>query len=340
MEKIDLKSLSKDDVESFIKDAGLPSFRSRQILHWIYERYAQSLEEMTELSKKLREELAERAYISNLTLLNRLTSHDGTEKFLFGLEDGETIESVLIPDEERLTLCISSQVGCAMGCVFCLTGKSGLKRNLGPHEIIDQVISVNRMTLPRRITNIVLMGMGEPLANFDNVVEALRRMTGVMVISPRRITLSTAGIVPRIAELGQLGLKVNLAISLNATTDSVRDVIMPINKTYPIKALLDTCRKLPLQQTRKITFEYVMLKDINDSTADAKRLVRLLHGLQSKINLIPFNPYSDCEYERPDDIAVLLFQEILAKAEVTVIIRKSKGRDILAACGQLKARYK
>ena len=340
MEKIDLKSLSKDDVESFIKDAGLPSFRSRQILHWIYERYAQSLEEITELSKKLREELAERAYISNLTLLNRMTSHDGTEKFLFGLEDGETIESVLIPDEERLTLCISSQVGCAMGCVFCLTGKSGLKRNLGPHEIIDQVISVNRMTLPRRITNIVLMGMGEPLANFDNVVEALRRMTGVMVISPRRITLSTAGIVPRIAELGQLGLKVNLAISLNATTDSVRDVIMPINKTYPIKALLDTCRKLPLQQTRKITFEYVMLKDINDSTADAKRLVRLLHGLQSKINLIPFNPYSDCEYERPDDIAVLRFQEILAKAEVTVIIRKSKGRDILAACGQLKARYK
>jgi 23S rRNA (adenine2503-C2)-methyltransferase len=340
MEKIDLKSLSKDDVESFIKDAGLPSFRSRQILHWIYGRYAQSLEEITELSKKLREELAERAYISNLTLLNRMTSHDGTEKFLFGLEDGETIESVLIPDEERLTLCISSQVGCAMGCVFCLTGKSGLKRNLGPHEIIDQVISVNRMILPRRITNIVLMGMGEPLANFDNVVEALRRMTGVMVISPRRITLSTAGIVPRIAELGQLGLKVNLAISLNATTDSVRDVIMPINKTYPIKALLDTCRKLPLQQTRKITFEYVMLKDINDSTADAKRLVRLLHGIQSKINLIPFNPYSDCEYERPDDIAVLRFQEILAKAEVTVIIRKSKGRDILAACGQLKARYK
>ena len=340
MEKIDLKSLSKDDVESFIKDAGLPSFRSRQILHWIYERYAQSLEEITELSKKLREELAERAYISNLTLLNRMTSHDGTEKFLFGLEDGETIESVLIPDEERLTLCISSQVGCAMGCVFCLTGKSGLKRNLGPHEIIDQVISVNRMTLPRRITNIVLMGMGEPLANFDNVVEALRRMTGVMVISPRRITLSTAGIVPRVAELGQLGLKVNLAISLNATTDSVRDVIMPINKTYPIKALLDTCRKLPLQQTRKITFEYVMLKDINDSTADAKRLVRLLHGIQSKINLIPFNPYNDCEYERPDDIAVLRFQEILAKAEVTVIIRKSKGWDILAACGQLKARYK
>ncbi len=340
MRKTDLKSLSQRAVESFIKDAGLPSFRSRQILHWIYERYAQAFEEITELSKKLREELAEKAYISNLTLLNRMTSHDGTEKFLFGLEDGETIESVLIPDEKRLTLCISSQVGCAMGCVFCLTGKTGLKRNLGPHEIVDQVISVNRMILPRRITNIVLMGMGEPLANFDNVVEALIRLTGVMMISPRRITLSTAGIVPRIAELGQLRLKVNLAISLNATTDTVRDVIMPINKTYPIKALLDACRKLPLSPTRKITFEYVMLKDINDSTADAKRLVRLLHGIQSKINLIPFNPYSDCEYERPDDIAVLRFQEVLAKADMTVIIRKSKGQDILAACGQLKARYK
>jgi 23S rRNA (adenine2503-C2)-methyltransferase len=340
MKKTNLKALSKGDVESFIKDVGLPSFRGRQILHWIYERYAQSFEEITELSKKLREELAERAYISNLTLLDRITSKDGTEKFLFGLEDGETIESVLIPDEERLTLCISSQGGCAMGCVFCLTGKLGLKRNLGPHEIIDQVISVNRLMLPRRITNIVLMGMGEPLANFDNVVEALRRMAGVMMISPRRITLSTAGIVPKIAELGQLGLKVNLAISLNATTDTVRDVIMPINKTYSIKALLDACRKLPLPPTRKITFEYVMLKDINDSTADAKRLVRLLHGVQSKINLIPFNPYRDCEYERPDDNAVLRFQEILANADMTVIIRKSKGQDILAACGQLSEKNK
>jgi len=340
IQKTDLKSLSKGAVESFIRDSGLPAFRSRQILHWIYERYARSIDEITELSKKLREELSERAYISNLALIDRMTSQDGTEKFLFGLEDDETIESVLIPDEERLTLCISSQVGCAMGCVFCLTGKSGLKRNLGPHEIIDQVISVNRLILPRRITNIVLMGMGEPLANFDNVVEALRRIIGLMMISPRRVTLSTSGIVPRIAELGQLDLKINLAISLNATTDMVRDVIMPINKTYPIKALLDACRKFPLQMTRRITFEYVMLKDINDSTADAKRLVKLLYGSQSKINLIPFNPYSDCEYERPDDIAVLRFQKILAGADMTVIIRKSKGQDILAACGQLKARCK
>ncbi|HMK55162.1 MAG TPA: 23S rRNA (adenine(2503)-C(2))-methyltransferase RlmN [Dissulfurispiraceae bacterium] len=339
MQKTDLKSLTKDALALFIKDTGLPAFRSRQILHWIYERSVQSIEEITELSKKLREELSERAYISNLALLDRQTSEDGTEKFLFGLEDGETIESVLIPDEDRLTLCISSQVGCAMGCVFCLTGKLGLKRNLYAHEIVDQVISVSRLIFPRRITNIVLMGMGEPLANFDNVVEALGRITGWMKISPKRVTLSTSGIVPKIAELGRKGPKVNLAISLNATTDAVRDRIMPINKTHPIKAVLEACRKFPLPPARRITFEYVMLKDINDSIADAKRLIGLLHGIPAKVNLIPFNPYGGCEYARSDDANVLRFQEILADANLTVIIRKSKGQDILAACGQLKARY-
>ncbi|HMK60910.1 MAG TPA: 23S rRNA (adenine(2503)-C(2))-methyltransferase RlmN [Dissulfurispiraceae bacterium] len=337
---MNLKALSADALGSFVKDAGLPAFRGRQILHWVYERGAQSLDEITELSKKLRDDLSERAYISNLIVLDRQTSGDGTEKFLFGLEDGETIESVLIPDEERLTLCVSSQVGCAMGCVFCLTGKLELKRNLDPHEIVDQVISINRLIFPRRITNIVLMGMGEPLANFDSVVEALRRITGYMKISPKRVTLSTSGIVPKIVELGRNGPKVNLAISLNATTDTVRDRIMPINKTYQIKAVLEACRRFPLQPTRRITFEYVMLKGINDSVADAKRLVRLLHGISSKINLIPFNPFSGCEYARPDDSRVLQFQEILAQSDMTVIIRKSKGQDILAACGQLRAGYK
>jgi len=321
-------------------DAGLPAFRARQIIHWIYERYAQSVDDITELSKKLRQELSESAYISNLELLDRQTSQDGTEKFLFELEDGETIESVLIPDEERLTLCISSQVGCAMGCVFCLTGKLGLKRNLEPHEIVDQVISANRLIKPDRITNIVLMGMGEPLANFENVVEAIGRITTLMKISPRRITLSTSGIVPKIIELGNIGLKINLAVSLNAATDTVRSAIMPVNKTYHIRTLLDACRRFPLPPTRRITFEYVMLKDINDSASDAKRLVKLLRGIPAKINLIPFNPYNGCEYDRPDDAAVLSFQEILAQANMTVIIRKSKGQDILAACGQLKARYR
>ncbi len=340
MLKTDLKALSQEDLASFIKDAGLPAFRRRQLIHWIYDRYAQSIEEITEFSKKMREELSERAYIGHLTLLDRQTSEDGTQKFLFGLQDSETIESVLIPDEDRLTLCISSQVGCAIGCIFCLTGRLGLKRNLKPHEIIDQVISVNRLILPERITNIVLMGMGEPLANFDNVVEAIVRIVGIMKMSPRKITLSTSGIPQKIIELGKKALKVNLAISLNATTDALRNVIMPINKTYPIRSLLEACRKYPLPVNRLITFEYVLLKGINDSPEDAHRLIRLLAGIPSKINLIPFNPYSGSEYERPDERTILQFQAILVNAAMTVLIRKSKGQDILAACGQLKAGYK
>jgi len=340
MAKTDLKALSLEEINSFTEDAGLPAFRSRQLLHWIYDRYAPSIEEITEFSKKMREELSEGAYISNLAIRDRQTSKDGTQKFLFGLEDGETIESVLIPDENRRTLCISSQVGCAMGCTFCLTGRLGLKRNLNPHEIIDQVISVNRLILPQGITNIVLMGMGEPLANFDKVVEAIARITGIMKISPGRITLSTSGIPQKVIELGKKALKVNLAISLNATTDAVRDVIMPINKTYPISGLLEACRKYRLPMNRRITFEYVLLKGINDSPEDAHRLIRLLQGIPSKINLIPFNPYCGSEYERPDERTVMQFQDVLSHADMTVLIRKSKGQDILAACGQLKADYK
>lgn len=340
VKKINLKALSKQELESFIKELGLPPFRAKQILRWIYEKYANSIEDITELSKDLRENLSKKAYISNIELLDTQISKDGTKKFLFRLEDGETIESVLISDEDRLTLCISSQVGCAMGCKFCLTGKLGLKKNLKTYEIIDQIIFVSRLLMPARLTNIVLMGMGEPLANFDNVVEALWRAVDLIKISPKRITLSTAGIVPKILELSKKAPMVNLAISLNATTDETRNYIMPINKTYPIKMLLDACSKFPLPKGRRITFEYVMLKDINDTLEDAKRLVRLLKSIPSKINLIPFNPYSDSEFKRPDDERVLNFQKILLKGNITAIIRKSKGLDILAACGQLKAKYK
>jgi len=340
MNKTDLKSLNKKEIELFFKEVGQPSFRARQLIHWIYERFVQSIGEITEFSKELRERLSEKAYISNLEMLDKQTSKDGTEKFLFQLQDKETIESVLILDVDRLTLCISSQVGCAMDCGFCLTGRLGLRRNLKAHEIVDQIISVKRVIYPKTITNIVFMGMGEPLANFENVVDALWRMTDFMKISPRRITLSTAGIVPKILELPKTAPMVNLAISLNATTDEVRDYLMPINKTYPIKELLNACRKFPVPPRRRITFEYVMLKDINDSIDDAKRLVSLLKGMPSKVNLIPFNPYEGSEFKRPDDEKVLNFQNILANANITALIRKSKGQDILAACGQLKARYK
>ena len=340
MSKTNLKALSKQELEDFIKESGLPAFRNKQIIHWIYEKYASSIQEITELAKDLREKLSEKAYISNLEIVERQISKDGTEKFLFGLGDGETIESVLISDEDRLTLCISSQVGCAMCCGFCLTGTLGIKRQLGAHEIVDQVISANRAVAPRRITNLVLMGMGEPLANFDNVAEALWRITGLMKISPRRITLSTSGIAPKILELPQKAPMVNLAISLNATTDKVRSYIMPVNKTYPIRILLDACRKYPLPARRRITFEYVLLKDINDSQEDARRLITLLKGIPSKVNLIPFNPYAGSEFGRPDEKTVLKFQDILIRGKMTALIRKSKGQDILAACGQLKAQYK
>lgn len=340
MQRIDLKALSIVGIESFVTGLGLPLFRARQLLHWIYEKYARSIDSITELSKGLRERLSETAYISNIDLLDKQGSEDGTEKFLFGLEDSETIESVLISDKDRLTLCISSQAGCAMDCKFCLTGKLKIRRDLKAHEIIDQVISINRL-LPSdtKVTNIVFMGMGEPLTNLNEVSEALWRMTGLMKISKRRITVSTSGVVPGILKLYDNAPHVNLAVSLNATTDAVRDRLMPINRKYPLRPLLDACRKFPLEPSRRITFEYVMLKDINDKLEDAERLVKLLKGIPSKVNLIPFNPYEGSGFRRPDDASVLRFQDLLIKGNLTAIIRKSKGQDILAACGQLKAGY-
>ncbi len=226
-----------------------------------------------------------------------------------------------------------------MSCRFCLTAKLGIKRNLKPHEIVDQIISVSRIIAPVKITNIVFMGMGEPLANFENTVEALWRIKDLMKFSPRRVTLSTAGIAPKIIELSKKAPAVNLAISLNATTDAVRDYIMPVNRKYPIKELLGACRKFPLSARRRITFEYVLLKGVNDTPEDARRLVSLLKGIPSKVNLIPFNPVAGSEFERPEDGRVLNFQDILLKGKLTAIIRKSRGEDILAACGQLKAKY-
>ncbi|MDP3047849.1 MAG: 23S rRNA (adenine(2503)-C(2))-methyltransferase RlmN [Thermodesulfovibrionales bacterium] len=350
MSKINLKALSKAAMEEFVKEQGLPAYRAKQILPWIYEKKAESIEDITEFSRELRKRLSDIAYISNLKLLKRQVSEDGTEKFLFGLEDGESIESVLIPDEDRHTLCISSQVGCAMSCGFCLTGGIGVKRNLKAHEIVDQIIAVSRLIKGdsgrgtkspfRSITNIVFMGMGEPLLNLDEVVEALHRITEFMGFSKRRITLSTCGIAPKITELYRRAPHVNLAVSLNAATDEVRNRLMSINKKYPIRVLLDACRKIPLSPRDRITFEYVMIDGINDSLSDAKRLVTLLRGIPSKVNLIPFNPFAGSKFKRPSDERVLAFQEILVREKIYTFIRKSKGQDILAACGQLKANYK
>ncbi len=337
MEKINLKALSEKEIFTFSKELALPDFRGRQILHWIYEKYIQSIDEITEFSLELRIRISENAFISNHTMLDRRISADGTEKFLFGLSDNEAIETVLIPDDERLTLCISSQAGCSLGCIFCATGSSGFRRNLKEHEIVDQLISVFRIIAPKKITNFVFMGMGEPLLNINNTVEALWKMVRLMKIPPRRITLSTSGIVPKIHEFAEKAPPVNLAISLNAATEWTRDFIMPVNKTYPLKQLIEACRRFPLPPRRKITFEYVLLKGINDSADDARRLVSLLKGIPSKVNLIPFNPFKGSDLQSPDNKAIQRFQEILLKGNLTTLIRKSKGQDISAACGQLSS---
>jgi 23S rRNA (adenine2503-C2)-methyltransferase len=336
-EMVDLKELSTEGIGRFIDEAGLPRYRAEQLIHWIYKKCAGSISEITEFSRSLRSDLSDTAFISNLTAVRRLKSGDGTEKFLFLLGDGETIESVLIPDGGRMTLCVSSQVGCAMGCRFCRTGTLGLKRNLKAHEIADQVIAVNRMVSPSCVTNIVFMGMGEPLANLDNVSEALRRINGCIGISKRKITLSTAGLVPQLARLAVKAPRVNLAVSLNATTDASRSAIMPVNTRYPIGRLLDACRRFPLSPTRRITFEYVLLKGVNDSPADARRLLVLTRGIRCKVNLIPFNECADSEFRRPADAVVERFHRVLIEGHVTALVRESKGKDILAACGQLRA---
>jgi 23S rRNA (adenine2503-C2)-methyltransferase len=338
MEKINLKALSAGEVKDFMSGLGLPIFRARQLLHWIYEKRVRSLEDITEFSRSLRESLSEKAFISNLDIADRQRATDGTEKFLYELEDRNHIESVLITDAERLTLCISSQVGCAMGCGFCLTGRGGLKRNLRAYEIADQVIAAGRAVSPRRITNIVLMGMGEPLHNLEEVSEALWRITGLLKYSTRRVTVSTCGVADKMLELPLKAPPVNLAVSLNATTDEVRSRIMPINRKFPLKVLIEACRKYPLQRRRRITFEYVMVDQLNDSPKDAERLVKIAKKVPSKINLIPFNEFEGAEFKSPSEGRVSEFREILQRAGVTALIRKSKGTEILAACGQLSAR--
>jgi len=338
MEKTNLKELSPTELAGFVKGLGLPEYRTRQLLHRMYEKGASSVDEITEYSKELRAKLTATAFIGGLALRERLISSDGTEKYLYELEDGETIESVLIPEEGRLTLCVSSQAGCAMGCRFCRTGMDGLRRNLMAWEIVDQVVASAKLIRPRRLTNIVLMGMGEPLRNLPEVSEAILRMTGLLKISRRRITLSTCGIAPAMRELPERAPRVKLAVSLNAVTDETRNKIMPVNRTYPLAEVLAACRAYPLDRRSRITFEYVLLDGINDSTADARRLAALLRGIPSKVNLIPLNEFEGCGYRAPSDERVLGFQAALIQAGLTAIIRKSRGQDILASCGQLSGR--
>jgi 23S rRNA (adenine2503-C2)-methyltransferase len=336
-EKTDLKNLTLPALEQFLQGQGKERFRATQVFKWIYQHDARTFEEMTNISKDLRAELMATAFISNLETEAMEVGNDGTRKYLFTLSDGASVESVLIPDELRNTLCISSQVGCAMGCRFCLTGTFKLTRNLTTSEIINQIMAVRRDV---DIRNIVMMGMGEPLHNLDNVIPAIKIMIdgNGLQLSNRRVTVSTCGLVPEMERLGREVPNINLAVSLNATTDELRDKIMPVNRTYPLKELLRACREFPLPGRRKVTFEYVMLGGLNDSLEDAKRLLRLISDIPSKVNLIPFNEFEGCGFRAPTRAAIDAFHKYLIDRHVTVITRDSRGSDISAACGQLKGR--
>ncbi len=336
--RLSLKDLSLKGLEFFVLSLGEKPFRAIQLARWLYGRGARTFDEMTNLSKAFREKLEHTAVIGNLVPSKIYSSEDGTRKFRFLLGDGEHIESVLLPERDRLTLCISSQVGCTLGCKFCLTGKRGWVRNLNPAEILDQVIAVQGTLSPEeRLTNLVLMGMGEPLLNFRNVLQALEILRSPLGLqfSGRRITVSTAGIIPEMIQVLSRRNFVKIAISLNATTDEQRSWLMPINRKYPLKDLLSACRNISFPNRERITFEYVLLSGVNDGEEDACRLTQLLGGLRAKVNLIPFNEHPGSPFQRPPDAAVQRFRDILMSKSYTAVVRQSKGIDILAACGQL-----
>jgi 23S rRNA (adenine2503-C2)-methyltransferase len=335
----DLTGLLREEVESLVEQMDQPRYRGRQLFRWVQARRARALAAMTDLSLAFRKTLQATVTISRPDIAHAQRASDGTRKFLLRLADGEQIESVLIPDEDRLTACISTQVGCPLACRFCLTGLMGIRRNLTAAEIAGEVLALQDELAPgERISNVVLMGMGEPLLNFPEVERALTILCDEhgANFSPRRITLSTAGHVPGIKKLAASDLGVNLAVSLSATTDAVRDQIMPINKRWPIAELLKTCRDYPLANRRRLTFEYVMLDGVNDTLEDAKRLARLLHGIRCKINLIPFNATADLPDRPSPRDRVEAFQRILCDAHLTATIRESRGQDISAACGMLR----
>ena len=340
--KTDLKTLTQPALEKFLQGQGKERFRATQVFKWIYQHDAGSFEEMTNISKELRRELAETAYISRLEPEAVEEGSDGTRKYLFNLGDGHAVESVLIPIEGRNTVCISSQVGCAMACEFCLTGTFKLARNLTTAEIINQIMAIRLdvRSAGEEIRNVVMMGMGEPLHNLDNVIPAIQIMIdgNGLQLSNRRVTVSTCGLVPEMERLGREIPNVNLAVSLNATTDELRNQIMPVNRSYPLKALLQACKEFPLPGRRKVTFEYVMLGGINDTLEDAKRLLRLISDIPNKVNLIPFNEHEGCDFKAPTQAAIDAFHTFLIDRHVTVITRDSRGGDISAACGQLKGK--
>jgi 23S rRNA (adenine2503-C2)-methyltransferase len=331
-------ALDEEGLGRLVHQFGWPRYRAGQILRWLYQRRATDINQMTDLGQSERTTLASHATIQRTASCTVFRSTDHTRKLILMLSDGLTVETVLIPDEDRLTLCVSTQVGCTLDCGFCLTGTMGLKRNLKSHEIVEQVLTAQDHLDPgERITNLVFMGMGEPLANMEALSEAIRRLTNKpwgLGWSPRRITVSTAGLASRLKDIAPLG--VNLAISLNASTDDQRARLMPAaNGIASLNTLLAACRRYPLPPTRRLTFEYVLLAGVNDHGDDARRLAKLVRGIACKINVIPFNEFPGSPFRRPSERNISAFQTILRQAGLDAFVRKSRGRDVLGACGQL-----
>jgi 23S rRNA (adenine2503-C2)-methyltransferase len=336
--RTDIAELELADLEHALEALGFPRFHGRQIFRWVQRRAVTDFDQMSDLGRDLRGRLRQDFDVSTPTIVWRERSEDGTTKFLLRLTDGKQIESVFIPDTPAQTFCLSTQVGCAMGCAFCLTGRMGIDRNLTAGEIVGQVrVLARELGLLDSRFNIVLMGMGEPLHNYDETMKALRILADEqgLGVSPRRVTLSTVGVLPALERLATEALMPNLAISLHSTTEEQRDLLVPINRKYGIEELLEACRRFPLKRRERITFEYVMLKDVNDRPEDARRLVRLLAGIKAKVNLLPLNEAAGIPFGRPSEATVNRFGKILAERGVTVSVRKSRGRDIRAACGQL-----
>ncbi len=347
--KVNFKDLLPEELETWFESMGEKRFRGRQMVKWMYTRYAADFNDMTDLSKDLRTRLSEMAEVPELPLLERQVSADTqTEKFLFRLPDGQAVESVLMKFEEHLgferaTACISTQVGCAMDCVFCASGQAGLLRNLKTWEIVDQVLQIQKAIAARgeRVANIVFMGIGEPLANYTNLIRAIKLLNHAegLQIGMRHIAVSTCGLVPQIRKLAQENFPLRLAISLHGPTDEVRSKIMPINVKYPIAELIDACREYQEAVDRRLTFEYILIDGVNDAPAQAHQLGQLLQGLHSLVNLIPLNPVEGYEGRRPSRNAVRAFQQIVEQYGIKTTVRQEMGTDIDAACGQLRRNH-
>ena len=336
MERVDLKGLSKTELEDFAVTLGLEPYRGRQLFQWLYQKNAASFAEMTSFRKEIRTYLAQNTELHQVFLVTQLRSHQkGVVKFLFALHDGSQIESVFISEKPRKTICVSTQVGCALGCRFCATGRMGFKRNLQPGEIVDQVLQIERI-LESEVTNVVMMGMGEPLLNYDHTIKAAYLLSDPdgIAIGKRKLVISTCGIVPAIYRYADEGHKFKLAISLNATNDTMRSHLMPINTKYPLSKLMEAVRYYFNKTKNRVTFEYVMIHGINDTLKDAQRLKRLLRGLKCRINLIPLNPINT-DRAPPDETQLNSFIQEISDFAAPVTVRRSKGEDIQAACGQL-----